>query len=1157
MADVKVKIFFSYSHEDETLREELAKHLQPLERQGKIETWHDRKIEPGTNWRQELDAQLNTADIILLLVSSSFVSSEFCYCTELQQARKRHDAGEAQIIPIFLRPFDIEALEDTPLQTLQGLPEASKPITTWTDRDEAYTSVARSIRVLVNKVKQEKEVKQASQVNESPFSLMRTQVLDAHYVEREAAKKLLDRFEKALQQPFEPPLLFNICGIGGVGKTTLLKRLQEAQTNKVDFLEVCFAKTPEIETPLKLMRKLHQQAREFLGVDTRLDPFAQKEQQFSQTLFELSKCSVEGEESNSEEKKKITSWFERLIWLGSTNFTTTSRKQKSFKTSDFSFSALTATGDDVEDLKEWIQQRVRNHPATKDNYELQALMLEPVPKLTQAFAESLIQISQRREQPLVLVLDTYEKAQTYLDRWLWQYLILYPSLSSSPVRLVIVGRKSLQADESWRKLNQDKKLLYEVPLEKFSKSDTEEYLEKFGITNGGTIARVHRLTQGLPYYLDWARRQLEEGQEPDYSKGIKAIATLLFQGLDLQQQNILQLVACCRWFDLPMIRYLLESKSLDLQADVDHAENIFEWLKCSDFVEFSKGHYRLDDVARDVFRQTYSQADPNKFRKTNALLCDYFKQQADEVFSPQSLLPDPYEDEEWRHLIADFLYYGLFGKGKEGLQQYIEYFYAAAYLQEPDVFMAPFSFICSEINEENRNLLPSMTDKFFRNSGIVISVGWLFIGVPPGKYKIKMENEGKLLDNEIEANLKKIESSLNHFLELVDELQNGFGKSIGLVYKSLRCRSNKSAIEMLFLAEKITENLSRQCHPSLLHNLFTNLAWLLQNFNCHEDSINCCKKASNLRRDNALTFFIKGNSLYELSRYEEAIESYEIAIESSFDNDDITWSNQSAALARLNRYEEALLSSKKSIELNPENSSAWSNQSAILSRLNRHKEALLSSKKSIELNPENYSAWSNQGNIFLELNRYEEALQSYNELIELSPENSNSWRQKGIVLNELMRFKEALQSYKKAIELNPKDSNAYNVKALVLSILKDFENSVKVIDKAISLSPEEVIFRANRGIILARAGRFEEALADCNLAIEQDSSSECGYYALACYAAHQNNIEQVISSLQMAIDIAPHRCRSEAKNNPDFDGIRDNELFRALVYSDQTHERAD
>jgi hypothetical protein len=131
-----------------------------------------------------------------------------------------------------------------------------------------------------------------------------------------------------------------------------------------------------------------------------------------------------------------------------------------------------------------------------------------------------------------------------------------------------------------------------------------------------------------------------------------------------------------------MIRYLLGSVDLGLQQDADNAEGYFEWLKDLDFVEFTKGHYRLDDVARDVFRQSYFQEDQTQFRKTHALLANYFQQQADELVTPEMFLPDQYEDEEWRELMAEFLYYNLFGKGKEGLQKYIEQVFTAVYFQK-------------------------------------------------------------------------------------------------------------------------------------------------------------------------------------------------------------------------------------------------------------------------------------------------------------------------------------------------------------------------------------------------------------------------------------------------------------------------------------------
>jgi internalin A len=74
-----LRLFYSYAHPDEHLRDELEIHLKLLERQGLIQPWHDRRIQPGVDWRQELDRNLEQADIILLLVSPSFraIASSF------------------------------------------------------------------------------------------------------------------------------------------------------------------------------------------------------------------------------------------------------------------------------------------------------------------------------------------------------------------------------------------------------------------------------------------------------------------------------------------------------------------------------------------------------------------------------------------------------------------------------------------------------------------------------------------------------------------------------------------------------------------------------------------------------------------------------------------------------------------------------------------------------------------------------------------------------------------------------------------------------------------------------------------------------------------------------------------------------------------------
>ncbi|MEN8444850.1 MAG: TIR domain-containing protein [Cyanobacteria bacterium J06555_13] len=144
-----IQVFFSYSHSDEKLRNELAKHLGLLKRKGVIDTWHDRDIEAGTEWRQAIDKHLQSAQIILLLVSSDFLNSDYCYELEMEMAMDRHAKGEACVIPVILRPVD---WTEAPFSKLKSLPNDGKPVTSWENQDEAFRDVAYGLRKVVEKL---------------------------------------------------------------------------------------------------------------------------------------------------------------------------------------------------------------------------------------------------------------------------------------------------------------------------------------------------------------------------------------------------------------------------------------------------------------------------------------------------------------------------------------------------------------------------------------------------------------------------------------------------------------------------------------------------------------------------------------------------------------------------------------------------------------------------------------------------------------------------------------------------------------------------------------------------------------------------------------------------------------------------------------------
>src|SRR6266704_889376 len=145
-----VKMFCCYAHEDEPLLNKLKAHLRPLQRKGLIDVWYDRDISAGTDWEQQIKEQLNTAQIILLLVSPDFMDSDYCYGIELKRALERDEQGEAHVIPIILRPVYWQDV----LGKLQALPTDAIPVMSsgWQYQDEAFFNVTEGIRNVAVKV---------------------------------------------------------------------------------------------------------------------------------------------------------------------------------------------------------------------------------------------------------------------------------------------------------------------------------------------------------------------------------------------------------------------------------------------------------------------------------------------------------------------------------------------------------------------------------------------------------------------------------------------------------------------------------------------------------------------------------------------------------------------------------------------------------------------------------------------------------------------------------------------------------------------------------------------------------------------------------------------------------------------------------------------
>ncbi len=219
----RVEIFCCYARKDQLLLVDLKNHLKLWERQSLITIWADTDITPGTNWEKEIARHVNSAHIILFLVSPDFLASDYCYSIEMQRAMERYEHGEVCVIPIILRSC---AWEEAPFSKIQALPANAKPVVSsgWHIPDEAFTDVARGIRKVVDEVARKKDdISTEASLSKMPKDEHRQSQAPPLQLPRRAASFVNREIEQSwLLNTLEPGRVSTVCGPGGMGKTALV-----------------------------------------------------------------------------------------------------------------------------------------------------------------------------------------------------------------------------------------------------------------------------------------------------------------------------------------------------------------------------------------------------------------------------------------------------------------------------------------------------------------------------------------------------------------------------------------------------------------------------------------------------------------------------------------------------------------------------------------------------------------------------------------------------------------------------------------------------------------------------------------------------------------------------------------------------------------------
>ena len=269
-----------------------------------------------------------------------------------------------------------------------------------------------------------------------------------------------------------------------------------------------------------------------------------------------------------------------------------------------------------------------------------------------------------------------------------------------------------------------------------------------------------------------------------------------------------------------------------------------------------------------------------------------------------------------------------------------------------------------------------------------------------------------------------------------------------------------------------------------------------------------------------VVYFYLGNSSYSLELYDEAIKSYNQAIEIKPDNHN-AWNNRGSALDNLGRHEEAISDLDKAIEINPDLVEAWNNRGLALANLGRHEEAIADLDKAIKINPDKDESWNSRGKVLVDLSRNQEAIVSFDKAIKINPNFDLAWSNRGFALNNLGRHEEAIADLDKAIAINPNLDEAWNNRGLTLDNLGRFDEAIFSFDKAIEINPNLDVAWSNRGVVLGKLGRLEEAISSFDKAIEINPDLDLAWNNYSNTLANLGRHEEAISSFDRSIEIDP------------------------------------
>jgi tetratricopeptide (TPR) repeat protein len=703
--------------------------------------------------------------------------------------------------------------------------------------------------------------------------------------------KFIADFQNSFGYSVELLEIFTISGMSGIGKSYLVDRIKEAYKHKSEIylIQVNLAQLNSPGTPIELMRRIdselqHKSEEVPKGEWKTWSTFYVDYKKYQDTLSQLSSKPINPNEPIKEDQLNTV----RELARSGGNVLGTMIPIPGV--SPILGEAAKACVDLSTTILHIKDELLNKHQVTKEDEALQKLLLTPLVTLTPKFVETLIKIL-KTKYSIILILENYEKLgqnkedKKNFENWLYWFCELinetevnFDQQKKPKIRIIISGQRQLTEQENWGDFKEERKILHEYNLHRFSKEETYQYLSEKLVNKSENIIflskeidEIYQFTKGHASFLEWICSKKNDDKKPDYSDGSRITANKLLHNLKPIQRYIVQVVSCCRWFDKHIIQELFnehDQVSNELAEALIDIDQLTDWLTQESFINFKEDRFYFDELARQVFRRLLFQSDRERFYESHSRLANYFKKKADRIeplYSPFT----KYEDEEWCEYMGEFLYHSCFAHKEDFQRKFLEHLFCSIYLRQNKLVENSFNRIVEEAAIEKHPLLQNATRSFLKSLSFIVKYKWVAFELNRrtayGKYRSYIENLSQLCGR------------------LVDLLDEGIGKFAVLEFITRNCNSNDLQQWIKQLFEQAVKSASKT-DPDLSSQLFIQCVYYSDQVRCssqehQEYALKCYDKALEYKPDDANTWFKKGEILKQQKDYQKAVTQYEKALD--------------------------------------------------------------------------------------------------------------------------------------------------------------------------------------------------------------------------------------------------------------------------------------